>query len=95
MAPAYLRPSQANQRVSFELRMRGGGRYRFAVVNGTALVGQAGAPVDCTITADPVAFLLVGFGRVPQWAPVLRGKLRAGGRRPWRATKFGSLLSNP
>jgi hypothetical protein len=95
VAPEYLRPSQANQRVSFELRMRGGGRYRFAVVNGTALVGVAGAPVDCIITADPVAFLLVGFGRMPQWAPVLRGKMRPGGRRPWRAARFGSLLSNP
>ena len=95
VAPDYLRPSQANQRVSFELRMRGGARYRFAVVNGTALVSEAGAPVDCTITADPVAFLLVGFGRVPQWSAVLRGKLRVGGRRPWRAAKFGALLSNP
>ncbi len=95
VAPDYLRPSQAHQRVSFELRLRGGGRFRFAVVNGTAMVSEAGAPVDCIITADPVAFLLVGFGRIPQWAPVLRGKLRPGGRRPWRAVKFGSLLSNP
>jgi len=95
VAPEYLRPDQARRPVSFELRMRGGRDYRFAVINGSATVGAAGAPVDCTITAEPVAFLMAGFGRIPSRSMVLRGKLRPGGRRPWRTMTFGSLLASP
>ena len=95
VAPSYLRPSQAHQRVSFELRMRGGGRYRLAVGDGTAVVGEAGAPTDCIITADPVSFLLVGYGRIPTWSPLLRGRLWPSGSRPWQAMKFATLLSTP
>lgn len=95
VAPSYLRPSRARLRVSFELRMRGGGRYRMAVRDGDAVVGTVGMPTDCTITADPVAFLLLGFGRIAPWSPMLRGKIRPGGRKPWVAAKFGTLLATP
>ena len=96
VAPQYLRPSRAaGMRVSFELRMRGGSSYRMAVEDGAAVVTAAGERADCTITADPVAFLLLGYGRIPQWSPVIRGQLRPGGRKPWLAMKFGTLLSSP
>jgi hypothetical protein len=96
VAPDYLRPSRAaGLRVSYELRMRGGSRYRMAVSDGAAVVTFAGQRADCTITADPVAFLLLGYGRIGQWSPIIRGKLRAGGRKPWLATKFATLLSSP
>ena len=95
VAPAYLRPSATGVRVSFELRIRGANHYRMAVDYGTAVVTGAGAKADCVITADPVAFLLIGYGRISAWSPILRGKLRAGGRKPWKATKFATLLSSP
>jgi Mycothiol maleylpyruvate isomerase N-terminal domain len=95
VAPHYLRPSQRDVRASFELRMRGGPRYRMAVADGTAVVTAAEEKSDCVITADPVAFLLMGFGRVSQWTPVLRRKIRAGGRKPWLALKFATLLYAP
>jgi len=96
VAPQYLRPSRAaGLRVSFELRMRGGSSYRMAVKDGVAVVTAAGVRADCTITADPVEFLLLGYGRIRQWSPVIRGKLRPGGRKPWLAMKFGTLLSSP
>ena len=96
VAPQYLRPNRAaGVHVSFELRMRGGARYRMAVNDGTAVVTSAGERADCRITADPVAFLLLGYGRIPQWSPVLRGQLRPGGRKPWLASKFGTLLHRP
>jgi putative sterol carrier protein len=81
--------------LSFELRMRGGCRYRMAITDGTGVVTAAGEKADCVITADPVAFLLIGLGRVPQFSQLLRGKLRAGGRKPWLAAKFGTLLASP
>jgi hypothetical protein len=96
VAPQYLRPqAAAGAHVSFELRMRGGPSYRMAVDDGTAVVTAAGEKADCIINADPVAFLLLGYGRVSQFAPVLRGQLRPGGRKPWLATKFGKLIASP
>lgn len=96
LAPQYLRPARTkNLNVSFEIRMRGGCRYRLAITNGTGAVSAAGKKVDCVITADPVAFLLVGGRRVPQLPQLLRGKLGAGGRKPWLAAQFGTLLATP
>ncbi|SRX95262.1 hypothetical protein [Saccharothrix espanaensis DSM 44229] [Mycobacterium shimoidei] len=96
LTPKYLRPSRTqNLRASFELRMSGGGRYRIAIDNGAGTVTTAGEKADCVITADPVTFLLLGFDRVPQWPQILRGRLRAGGRKPWLAAKFATLLASP
>ena len=96
IAPQYLRPSRAaGTRSSYELRMRGGCRYRMVIADGTATVAAAGERADCVITADPVAFLLLGYGRITQWPPIIRGQLRAGGRKPWLATRFSSLLASP
>jgi hypothetical protein len=93
ITPNYLRPSRTRDLgVSFELRMRAGRRYRLVIDNGAGFVTGAGQKADCVITADPVAFLLVGFGRVPQWSQLIRGKMLAGGRKPWLAAKFGTLL---
>ena len=93
LVPKYLRPRTTN--ASFELRLRGAPRYRVAIANGTGVVTVAGEKADCVITADPVTFLLLGLNRVPQLPQLLRGKLRAGGRRPWLAAKFGTLLESP
>jgi putative sterol carrier protein len=96
LAPKYLRRSRTSARdLSFELRMRGGCRYRVAITDGTGVVTAPGEKADCVITADPVAFLLIGLGRVPQFSQILRGKVRAGGRKPWLAAKFGTLLASP
>jgi hypothetical protein len=96
VAPSYVRrSSRSRPPISFELRMRGGSRYHLAVHDGSATVSAAGEKADCTISADPVEFLLLGYGRIPQWSPIVRGKLWAGGKKPWLATKFGSLLSSP
>jgi uncharacterized protein (TIGR03083 family) len=92
------RNGAAGAHISYELRFGAQARYRVAVDDATLTTGPAegaqGRP-DCIITADPVAFLLVGYGRAGQWGPIMRGKLRAGGRRPWLALRFSSLLLAP
>jgi uncharacterized protein (TIGR03083 family) len=94
MVPDYLdREKAAGVHAGFELRLRGGPRYLISVADGKAVVGSGRG--DCWIWADPVAFLLVGFGRTGQWGQIARGKLIAGGRRPWLATTFGSLITGP
>jgi hypothetical protein len=95
VAPRYLRPFRAAVRMSFELRVRGGGNYRIAVDDETAVLSAAGEKADCVIAADPVAFLLASYGRISQWSPIVAGKFRASGRKPWLAMRFGTLLSNP
>jgi putative sterol carrier protein len=95
-APRYLRSSVGDDvNVSYELRFRGGGRYRMAVRNGAAEITAAGDKADCVITADPVAFLQLGYGRIPQWRPIIGGKMFVSGRKPWLAVRFASLLSSP
>ena len=93
LVPKYLRPRTTN--ASFELRLRGAPRYRVAIANGTGVVTVAGEKADCVITADPVTFLLLGLSRVPQLPQLLRGKLRAGGRKPWLAAKIRHPAGEP
>ncbi len=95
--PAYVDPEAARGvTVRYDVRVRGGPRFSFRLADGRAAVEPAATgPVDCHLSADPVAFLLVSFGRLPQWRPIMLGKLAAWGRRPWRAFAFKRLLVNP
>lgn len=96
MVPDYVdRQAAAGRRVSYELRLRGGPSYRISVEDAVATVTEPGPTADCTISADPVAFLLVGYGRTGQWGQIARGKLMAGGRKPWLGFSFGRLLTSP
>jgi uncharacterized protein (TIGR03083 family) len=73
-----------------------GPRYTVVVADGAVSIdpGIVG-PVDCRISADPVALLLVSYGRIGQWRPIAGGKLRAWGRKPWLAFRFADLFFNP
>jgi uncharacterized protein (TIGR03083 family) len=95
--PRYLNPNVARGvDVAYEIRVRGGPRFILRVAGNKATVESgSGTSVDCRISADPVAFLLVAYGRQAQWRPVLAGRMTAWGRRPWRALEFKRLLVNP
>jgi uncharacterized protein (TIGR03083 family) len=83
---------------TFKLALRGGTPLLLTFTDGEMSVGRArreGDSADCTISADPEAFLLVGYGRASQWGPILRGKIFASGRKPWLGLKFNSLLVKP
>jgi uncharacterized protein (TIGR03083 family) len=94
MIPDYLDREKADGlTASFEVRLRGGPRYLISVADRKAVASTGRG--DCWISADPVAFVLVGFGRVGQWGQIARGKMVAGGRKPWLATKFSTLITGP
>ena len=96
MVPDYIdRAEAAGRHVSYELRLRGGPRYRLMIDDGTAAVTEPGGRVDCRIVADPVAFLLVGYGRTGQMGQILRGKMLAVGRKPWLGLAFGKMITGP
>jgi uncharacterized protein (TIGR03083 family) len=77
-------------------QVRGGPSFQARFDRGTAMVGpsQPGA-ADCRLTVDPVTFLLVAYWRRSQWPGILRGQLRAWGRRPWLGPRFQGLFVRP
>lgn len=83
-------------RATFDVRVRGGSRAFLRFQDGSLTVepGRRGG-ADCTISADPVALLLVGYGRTGQWGAIATGQLVAWGRKPWLGLKFVSLVRNP
>jgi uncharacterized protein (TIGR03083 family) len=97
MSPLVVRPEAGGGApVTYEVRLRGNGpRYVIRVANGTAEVRAAGGQVDCVISADPVTYLLVVYGRMPLGRALLRGGMLAWGRRPWLGLRFKGLFFNP
>ena len=94
--PDYVRPAGSPGRaMSFELRLRGGDRYRLEIAGDTAAVTPPGPPADCVITADPAAFLLCGYGRANPLTAALTGRIVASGRKPWLGLAFGRLFESP
>jgi uncharacterized protein (TIGR03083 family) len=80
----------------FEVRLRGDGRAWMAFADGDLSVeGAPKGPVDCHLSVDPEAFLLVAWGRISQWSAMPRGKLLAWGRKPWLGLQLRSWLRNP
>jgi uncharacterized protein (TIGR03083 family) len=97
MSPLAVRPEAGRGApLTYEVRLRGNGpRYVIRVADGTAEVRAAGGPVDCVISADPVTYLLVVYGRMPLGRALLRGGMLAWGRRPWLGLRFKGLFFNP
>jgi hypothetical protein len=77
-----------------EVRIAGGARFTLVLDHGRAAVEPADGRCDAWIRAQPVPYLLVGFGRVSQWLPLLRGQILVGGRRPWIAARMSSYLTS-
>jgi len=91
----YMVDAEATCRVRARIEVRIAGSPRFTLVldHGRAAVEPADGRCDCWIQAQPVPYLLTGYGRVNRWLPVLRRQIRAGGRRPWIAARLGSYLT--
>jgi hypothetical protein len=86
----------AGLQATFDLRIRGGDRFFFVFDNGELRIEEPSSRrVDCHISADPVAFLLVVWGRQSQWSAIAKGQLLAWGRKPWLGPRFRYLLRNP
>jgi hypothetical protein len=86
----------AGLRATYDVRIRGGEAFHFIFDDG-ALTIEDPSPrkIDCHISADPVAFLLVVWARQSQWSAIAKGKLMAWGRKPWLGFRLRSLIRNP
>lgn len=68
----------AGVHIAFEVRVRGGPRAVLSFEEGALeILRPRERRRDCVISADPGAFMLVAYGRIGQWAPVLSGKIVA------------------
>jgi Mycothiol maleylpyruvate isomerase N-terminal domain len=81
-------------RARIEVRITGAPRFTLVLDHGRAAVEPADGRCDCWIQAEPVPYLLTGYGRVNRWLPLLRRQIRAGGRRPWIAARLPSYLTS-
>ncbi|MDQ3641125.1 MAG: maleylpyruvate isomerase family mycothiol-dependent enzyme [Actinomycetota bacterium] len=85
-----------NVHARFEVRLRGDGRAWLHFSKGDLSVeASPQGPVDCHLSVDPAAFLLVAWGRTSQWPAIARGQLMAWGRKPWLGLQMRSWLRNP
>ncbi|MFE0642707.1 maleylpyruvate isomerase family mycothiol-dependent enzyme [Streptomyces sp. NPDC058877] len=81
---------------TFAVRLRGGPGFGVTVSDGLLRVDdELPDRPDCTILIEPVAFLLLGLGRVDPWPVILRGRALGWGRRPWLAPRFPRLFRAP
>jgi hypothetical protein len=90
----------AGLRVTYDVRIRGGDRFHFVFNDGVLRIEDPSlcpslGPVDCHLSADPVAMLRMVWNRQSQWSAIAQGKLLAWGRKPWLGPQFRALLSNP
>ncbi|MFI1716956.1 maleylpyruvate isomerase N-terminal domain-containing protein [Streptomyces litmocidini] len=97
MVAALDKEKARGVRIAFDLVVKGGPRLAIVVDDGTMTVTRDAPPraYDCRLTVAPTAFLLVSFRRMPTWQAIARGRMRAGGRRPWLAPRLGRLVATP
>ncbi|MGH9165553.1 MAG: SCP2 sterol-binding domain-containing protein [Acidimicrobiales bacterium] len=86
----------AGLRATYEVRVKGGGRHVFVFDDGALTVeAPSSRPVDCLITADPVALLLVVWGRLDQAPAIVKRQLVVSGPKAFLGPRFRSLMRNP
>jgi uncharacterized protein (TIGR03083 family) len=99
-APCYehiVNPKTAQGlNAGFGIEIRGGAEFTVRFTDGIYSVEPAGSlPINCTISADPAAFLLVGSGRLSQWPAIALGLYSPGGADPQLALRFLDLFVYP
>jgi uncharacterized protein (TIGR03083 family) len=80
----------------FGIGLRGVGEMTVRFIDGVFGLEEPGAgPVDATISADPVAFLMVCAGRLSRYEAIALGLLSVGGNRPDLAIRFQDFFLYP
>ena len=80
----------------YQIEPRDSEAFTVRLTDGTYSLDAGGSgPIDCTITADPAAFLLVVTGRLPAAAAIALGLWRLSARQPELALGFTDLFVYP
>lgn len=94
--PEYLDPAHADKLNAIWLIKLRGASSTYFQLSGSRMNITTDKPgtVDCVISADPMTYLLVGYGRTGQWGAVLKGKVMTYGRKPWLGLTFAKLFQS-
>lgn len=98
VAPGWIDHDRAGGfTATFDVRLRGQTRQTWSFVDGRLRVHRSPprGRVDCHVSADPGALLLVLYGRESQWKHITKGRLVAWGRRPWLAFTLADRFHTP
>jgi hypothetical protein len=80
----------------YAIELIGGSSFVVRIIDGQYRTESAASgPADCTISAEPVAFLLTTSGRITQWEAIALGTFRADGSRPDLGLSFMNLFAYP
>lgn len=83
-------------RACFDIRLRHGSRTYWVFDRGhLSIENPSPRTVDCHLSADPAALLMVAWKRESHWPHVGAGRLVAWGRRPWLGLRLPSLVLSP
>jgi uncharacterized protein (TIGR03083 family) len=82
--------------VHAEIRLRGATPFSIRIEDGRVWSESPGVGrPDVRLAADPMSYLLVGFGRAGIWPLIARGKLVAWGRKPWAMAMLPKYFRRP
>jgi hypothetical protein len=81
---------------TYGIEVRGGGSLTVSFDDGRYQLAEGiSGPVDCRLSVDPVAFLLVGSGRMSRYEAVALGLFSFGGPKPELGLGFPDLFVFP
>ena len=86
----------AGVRATYDIRVRGGGRWFFVFEGGGLTIEPpTDRRVDCHLWADPRAVMLLAWHRTGLFGHVVKAQVFPWGRRPWLALRLPGLLKLP
>jgi uncharacterized protein (TIGR03083 family) len=89
----YAKPSP--RRITVEFRSAYTAPVVMVLHNGGLRVADPDGTADVRMTFDPAVLVPMMFGRISEARAVLTGKVRVGGRRPWRLLEFLRTVHMP
>ncbi|WP_410617471.1 maleylpyruvate isomerase N-terminal domain-containing protein [Amycolatopsis sp. lyj-109] len=89
----YAKPSP--RRISVEFRSAYTAPVVMVLQHGSLRVEEPDGTADARLTFDPAVLVPMMFGRISTPRAVLSGKVRVGGRRPWRLAEFLRTVHMP
>jgi hypothetical protein len=92
---ALDRSAAADEDIHLRLRLRHGVPFSIRIREGRVWSELAGDRPDAHVWADPVAYLMVGYGRWGVLRPLVGGRLVVWGRRPWVVLTVPKLFAGP
>jgi hypothetical protein len=96
LSPHTLNPTTTGEHTArYQLRLGTAGTLTAQFTHGNLQLTTDPAPyprddIDCVITADPVAYLLISSGRITQWTAITLGLLTTTGPHPHLGLRLGT-----